>query len=115
MTYNEFWLDNPFKVKYYKEAHKIKTEIKKYELWEQGAYFYESLCNTSVLFRDWAKKGSKPTPYPKEPYGIEESKKEKSEEELIQEAENERLRAEIHFKMLFNQIAERFKDKEGKN
>lgn len=111
MTYNEFWLDNPFKVKYYKKAYKIRQENKKYELWQQGAYFYESLVNTSSLFRDLIKQ-SKPQPYPSKPYGIEE--KEKTQAELEEEASNERLRAKIHFELLFKKIAENFKNKEIK-
>lgn len=111
MTYNEFWLDNPLKVKYYKEAYEIKQKIKKYEFWEQGAYFYESLINVSPLFKDLVKQ-PKAEPYPERPYGIEETKK--SEAELLQEAENERLRARIHFETLFKQLAKNFANKESK-
>lgn len=111
MTYNEFWYKNPLRVKFYRKSYAIKNEIKRYEIWEQGAYFYDSLAKTSILFRDLAKKGSKPEPYPSKPYGVEEVKKD--ELQIQQEAENERLRAQIHFNMLFKQISKRFENKVG--
>lgn len=111
MSYDEFWFENPLRVIAYRKALQIKSEVKKYEFWEQGAYFYESLVNTSVLFRDFVKQG-KATPYPERPYGIEEAKK--SEDELQQEAENERLRAKIHFELLFKELTKHFeKNKAG--
>lgn len=114
MSYDEFWHDNPYKAVSYRKAFEIKQEMKKYETWELGAYFYESLANTSVLFRDFAKNGSKPKPYPEKPYGVKE--REKTPEELAEEAENERLRAKIHFDILFKQMAKRFKEnKAGEN
>lgn len=113
MTYDEFWKDNPFKVKFYKKADKLKSEMKKYDFWEQGAYFYESLVNTAILFRDLAKKGSKPEPYPEKPYGIEE--RQKTLDEIEEEAKNERLKAQIHFSMLFKQLSKRFENKAGED
>lgn len=106
MSYDEFWLENPCRVIAYRKAYKIKQEIRNNEIWAQGAYFYESLVNTSVLFRDLVKGSAKPKPYPSKPYGVEEHKK--SEEELEEEAANERLRAKIHFDMLFKQMGKRF-------
>ena len=113
MTYDEFWLENPFRVVAYRKAQEIKNDVKRYEIWEQGAYFYESLVNASVLFRDLAKKGSKPEPYPDKPYGIKQ--REKTDIELEEEQENERLKAKIHFDMLFKNISKRFENKVGEN
>lgn len=112
MTYNEFWQENPFRVIAYREAHKIKTEIKKYEMWEQGGYFYESLVNTSILFRDLVKSG-KAQPYPEKPYGVSETQK--TEHEIQEQQENERLKAKIHFDMLFKNISKRFENEAGEN
>lgn len=113
MNYNEFWLDNPLKVITYRKAHKIRQEIQDYNMWQQGAYFYESLANTSILFRDLVKGTPKPKPYPSNPYGLEI--KEKSEDELAEEAANERLKAKIHFDMLFKQVGKRFNKAGEKN
>lgn len=106
MSYDEFWLGNPCRVIAYRKAHKMKQEMEDHRMWIQGAYFYESLVNTSVLFRDLVKGSVKPKPYPSQPYGIEE--KQKTEDELAEEAANERLKAKIHFDMLFKQIGKRF-------
>ena len=113
MSYDEFWLENPCRVIAYRKAYKIKQEIRNNEMWTQGAYFYESLVNTSVLFRDLVKGSVKPKPYPSKPYGVEENKK--TEEELEEEAANERLRAKIHFDMLFKQMGKRFNKAGEKN
>lgn len=112
MSYNEFWLDNPWRTISYRKAHKIKEEMKKTDFWTLGAYFYESLANTSIMFRDFAKNGSKPKPYPDRPYGIKEEQK--SEEELAEEAANERLRARMHFDILFKNMTKHF-NKAGEN
>lgn len=112
MSYKEFWFENPYIAETYLKAHKIREEMKKYDFWTLGAYFYESLANTSVMFRDFAKNGSKPKPYPGKPYGVEERKK--TAEELEEEAENERLRARIHFDILFKNMSKRF-NKAGEN
>lgn len=113
MSYDEFWLENPYRVVTYRKAQKIKEEMKNHEIWLQGGYFYESLVNASVLFRDLVKGSVKPKPYPSKPYGFEE--KVKTEEELQEEAVNERLRAKIHFDMLFKQIGKRFNKAGEKN
>ena len=106
MSYDEFWLENPFRVVAYRKAQKIRDDMENHRMWTQGAYFYESLVNTSILFRDMVKGSQKPKPYPSKPYGIEE--KPKTEEELAEEAAHERLKAKIHFDMLFKQIGKRF-------
>jgi hypothetical protein len=106
MSYDEFWLENPFKVVAYRKAEKIRSEMEDHKMWIQGAYFYESLVNTSVLFRDLVKGSVKPKPYPVKPYGIKE--RVKSEDELAEEVANERLKAKIHFDMLFKQVGKRF-------
>ena len=113
MTYDEFWLDNPFKVVTYRKAYKIKQNMEDHRMWLQGAYFYESLVNASVLFRDLVKGTVRPKPYPSKPYGLEE--KVKSEDELAEEAANERLKAKIHFDMLFKQVGKRFNKAGEKN
>ena len=106
MSYDEFGLENPFRGVAYRKAQKIREDMEDHRMWTQGAYFYESLVNTSILFRDMVKGSQKPKPYPSKPYGIEE--KPKTEEELAEEAAHERLKAKIHFDMLFKQIGKRF-------
>lgn len=83
MTYEQFWNEDCLLVKAYREADKIKVERKNTEMWLQGRYVYEALLDVSPILHAFAKKGSKPLPYPSEPYAIsqeEVDKKQESEE-----------------------------------
>lgn len=79
MTYDQYWNDNPTLVKYYREAQKIKTQQLNHQLWWQGLYFYEALCDVSPLFQVFAKGQRKPLPYPIEPYPLDQKEKEEAE------------------------------------
>lgn len=100
MSYKEFWEDDLTITKDYLKAYKLKIEreqeIQEWRMWKQGVYIYEALCDVSPILHAFSKKGTKPLPYPTKPYGIELNK-EKTEEELEQEAENERLKAILRF------------------
>lgn len=39
----------------------------------QGMYIYEAICDASPILNPFAKKGTKPLPYPSVPYGATES------------------------------------------
>lgn len=83
MTYEQFWNDDPMLAKYYRKAHELSIERKNQELWLQGLYVYEALCDVAPILQAMAKKGTKARPYPEKPYSITESqrKREKEEEE----------------------------------
>ena len=68
MTYDQFWNEDCTLVKYYRKAHQIKQKQRNQELWLQGLYFYDALCDVSPILHAFAKKGTKPKPYPTEPY-----------------------------------------------
>ena len=68
MTYDQYWNEDCTLVKFYREAHKIKNKQRNQELWLQGLYIYEALCDVSPVLHAFAKKGTKPTPYPSAPY-----------------------------------------------
>ncbi|MCH5203136.1 MAG: hypothetical protein J1F03_00225 [Oscillospiraceae bacterium] len=72
-------------VKYYRKAHELKRKERNQELWLQGLYFYEALCDVSPVLHAFAKKGTKPTSYPAEPYAltIKEVKDKKEREERL--------------------------------
>ena len=93
MSSEEFWHGKFDLVKGYREAYKLKQEIKDYEFWKQGMYFYEALLDVSPILHAFAKKGTKPKPYSDRPYGV------KKEDEIDEEekAERERLKAKLHF------------------
>ena len=66
--------------RYYRKADKLKQERKNQELWLQGMYIYEALCDASPLFQSFAKRGTKAHPYRDMPYPLTAEDKEHNEE-----------------------------------
>lgn len=105
MSYDEFWNGDVSTVRAYRKAYELQEKRRNQELWLQGMYFYEALCDASPLFRFSMKKGTiKPEPYIKEPYPISAAEvREREEREAQRKAE--RLKAE------FAAFAERMRNK----
>lgn len=80
MTYDQFWNDDVDLVKYYRQANEIRKKQKNEELWLQGMYFYEALCDVAPIYRTFAKAGTKPVPYSDAPYALTQKEQEKREE-----------------------------------
>ena len=59
MTPDQYWDGDPALVKYYRKADELKWERKNQELWLQGMYFYEAICDASPVLHAFAKKGTK--------------------------------------------------------
>ena len=105
MSYDEFWNGDVSMVIAYRKANELRDKRRNYELWLQGMYVYEALCDASPLFRFSMKKGVvKPEPYTKEPYPITAAEARELEERKAKEKE-ERLKAE------FAAFAERMRNK----
>ena len=83
MTPEQYWDGDPELVKYYRKAEEIRNKKRNQELWLQGMYIYEALCDASPIFHAFAKKGTKPRPYSTAPYALtlKEQKKEKEAKE----------------------------------
>lgn len=81
MTYEQFWEGDPILAKYYRQADEITIERKNQELWLQGMYIYEALCDVAPLLQAFGKKGTKATPYCEKPYAITEKQIRKEAEE----------------------------------
>ena len=83
MTYDEFWRDDVCLAKAYREADKLRLDRVNTELWLQGMYFYEAICDASPIFNPFAKRNTRPRPYPSEPYALHPPsvKEQKSEEQ----------------------------------
>ena len=95
MPYEAFWDGDVDMVKMYREAAELQDKRRNQELWLQGMYIYEALCDVSPLFRLSMKKGViKPEPYAKEPYPITASEVREREEREARKKE-ERLKAEF--------------------
>ena len=82
MTYDQYWNDDCTLVKYYRQADKIKFNRKNEELWLQGMYFYEALCDVSPVLHAFAKAGTKPIPYPTKPFSIDDKEAEEEKEKI---------------------------------
>ncbi len=70
MTWDEYWNDDCMKAKYYRQAFELSKKRDNQKLWMLGAYFYEALCDVTPVLHAFAKKGSKPLPYPSEPFPL---------------------------------------------
>lgn len=81
MTYEQFWYGDPWLAKYYRQAHELKVERKNQELWLQGLYVYEAICDVAPILHAMAKKGTKARPYPEQPYAITEKQRRREAEE----------------------------------
>lgn len=104
MSYDEFWNQDVALVRVYRKADELRRRRQNEVLWLQGMYIYEALCDVSPIFHAFAKKGTKPSPYPKEPYAITESEIREREEREAR-ARQERIKAE------FAAFAERIRQK----
>lgn len=94
MTYYEFWDGDVALVRAYREADELRRRRQNEVLWLQGAYIYEALCDVAPIFHAFAKKGTKPGQYVKEPYPITESEiRERKEREA--RVREERMKAEF--------------------
>ena len=88
MTYEQFWNGDPALAKYYRQADELKNDKRNQELWLQGMYIYNAFCCAAPILNAFAKKGTKPIPYPEKPYALTHKQREREKEE------KERLLAE---------------------
>ncbi len=94
MSYDDFWFGDVSMVRAYRKADELNRRRQNEVLWLQGAYIYEALCDAAPIFHAFAKKGTKPHPYAKEPYAITESEIREREEREAR-AREERIKAEF--------------------
>lgn len=105
MTYDQFWNDDPSLVIYYRKANELATERKNQELWLQGLYVYEALCDVSPILHSMAKKGTKARPYPEQPYSITATQRKREKEE---QERREATKGKIFMEMLMAQNNKKF-------
>lgn len=118
VAYDEYWHGNYAMLAFRHKAFEMERERTKYDAWIQGAYVYDALCMVSPVLRAFAKPGTKPTPYHKEPYGAKSSgsdaaadgKKQKKTDKEIQDIQA--LNASAKFASFMTQWNKRF-DSEG--
>ena len=83
MSPEQYWDGDPTLTKYYRQADELKRNRRNQELWLQGMYIYEALCDVSPVLNAFAKKGTKPNPYADHPYPL--SVKDRAAEKKLQE------------------------------
>ena len=81
MTYEQFWEGDPYLAKYYRQADELRIERRNQEMWLQGLYVYEAMCDVAPIMHAMAKKGTKARPYPEQPYAITEKQRRREIEE----------------------------------
>jgi hypothetical protein len=105
MTPEQYWDGDPLLAKYYRQADELKQKRKNQEMWLQGMYIYEALCDVAPIFHAFAKKGTKPTPYSDHPYSI--TAKEREDEKKLQE-KRDREKARRYMEAQMAKINKRF-------
>ena len=81
MTPEQYWDSDCTLVKYYRKAEELRNDKRNQELWLQGMYVYEAICDVAPILHAFAKKGTKPTPYSAKPYPLNDKQSKKDEEE----------------------------------
>ena len=84
MTPEQYWDGDPSLPRYYRKAYELQRKRKNEDLWLQGMYIYEALCDVAPIMNGFAKKGTKPHPYTDRPYSItrEDRVEERKRQEL---------------------------------
>ena len=108
MTPEQYWDGDSMLPKYYRKAYELQRKRENENLWLQGMYIYEALCDVSPVLNAFAKKGTKPTPYTDHPYSITRDERDK-EKERREKAEREKARRYMEGKMA--EINKLFKSK----
>ena len=81
MTPEQYWDGDCTLAKAYRKAEELRTERRNQEMWLQGMYIYEAICDVSPILHAFARKGAKPHPYPEKPYAITEKQIREQREE----------------------------------
>ncbi len=81
MTSEQYWESDCMLVKYYRKAEELRNDKRNQELWLQGMYIYEAICDVAPILHAFAKKGTKPTPYSAKPYPLNDKQTKRDEEE----------------------------------
>lgn len=116
VPYEEYWHGDYTQLKFYRKAYDLKCEKESYEALRLGNYVYDALCAVSPVLHAFAKSGTKPMPYHKEPYGMDsrgqeaEGKPAKTDKEIQEiQAHN----ASAKFASFMTQWNRRFEGKGG--
>ena len=108
MTPEQYWDGDPLLAKYYRQADELKRKRRNQDLWLQGMYIYEALCDVAPIFHAFAKRGTKPAPYSDHPYSLT-AKDRKDEKKLLEQRDREKARRYMEAQMA--KLNKRFESK----
>ena len=109
MSCDEFWNEDVELARFYREADRLRQERRNSEMWMQGLYVYEAVCDASPLFHDFVKHGTKPVPYREQPHELTYGKRERS---LTKEEKSDN-KAKAVMEMFMVNINRKFEKKGG--
>lgn len=112
MSWEQFWHGDVEMARFYRQAHEMQLKQKNFELWLQGRYVYEAIGDMVPVLHAFAKEGSTPTPYPREPYPLTQ-KDVREQEERERREQYERMKAYVN--RWANETNAKNKRKEGMN
>jgi hypothetical protein len=92
MSPEQYWDGDSTLTIHYRKADEIRNERKNQELWLQGMYIYEALCDVAPIIHAFAKKGTKPRPYATAPYSLTTRQREREKVEKERGKHNKGLR-----------------------
>ena len=116
MSYNDYWYGDYTQLQHYSKAFEMQRERANYDAWLQGAYVYDALCMVSPILHAFAKNGTKPTPYHKEPYGVKSDGSDRGDKPAKTEKEIQEIQAHnasAKFSAFVTQWNKRFDSKGG--
>ena len=116
MTYDQFWNQDVCLVKAYREADKIKRDLRNQDMWLQGAYIYEAILDAAPVLRfSFSKKPPKPIPYLDQPIDIHVGgrKQEEKHEKPLSVEEKSDKKAKAMMEMFMVSINKKFEGKGG--
>ena len=105
MTPEQYWDGDPALAKYYRKAHELQRKRRNEDLWLQGMYIYEALCDVSPILQAFAKRGTKPRPYTDRPYSLTSDDR---AEERKQQEQRDREKAKQYMLSKMAKINKRF-------
>lgn len=106
MTYEQYWFGDNDLVRVYREADEIRTEKRNQEMWLQGMYIYEALCDVAPILVTVPKKNAKIEKYSEKPYPV-------TKKAMRQEREEKEKRRENDIKIKMEQYVSIFNKKFG--
>lgn len=81
MTLDEYWFASPRLVRYYREAHKYRIQMRNQELWLQGLYNFNAFG--TVLANAFSKRGSTRRNYLEKPLELFGKTEEEKQAEIL--------------------------------